>query len=217
VRPYPDFAELARHETEGVDYRVHLRHGTSGCAVLAPHGGRIERGTGPIANAIAGQEHGYYCFEGIKPRLKSNRVLHLASDDFDEPRAVALVSRCWRVATIHGAAGNEAAVYAGGLDLELRAAVLQALRRAGFHAADDPSPTRQGRGPTNICNRGRSGRGLQLELTYGLRRALFGEPGEGDRRQPNQRCRELVTVIRGVLAGFSNQAVSSAVASYDRR
>ena len=34
----------------------------------------------PIAEAIAGNEHTYYCFEGIKPRR--NYSLHITSDQF---------------------------------------------------------------------------------------------------------------------------------------
>ncbi len=202
---YTTFTELSRHEVEDRDYRIHLRLGTSGIAVVAPHGGLIERGTLPIAKAIAGEEHTFYGFEGIKPTLRANRVLHVPSNHFDEPRALSAVAEAHRVITLHGAKGTEAAVYAGGLDLELRLAMLRALNAAGFSADHDPSPTRQGRGPTNICNRGKTGMGLQLELTFALRKRLFGQLDEKGGRQPTGLFHELVHAIRQVLHHYSNR------------
>jgi phage replication-related protein YjqB (UPF0714/DUF867 family) len=205
VHRYTTFTELSRHEAEDRDYRIHLRLGVSGIAVLAPHGGKIERGTLPIAHAIAGEEHTFYAFEGIKPTLKANRALHVPSNHFDEPRALFAVAKAHRVLTLHGAKGTEEAVYAGGLDLELRLDVLRALNAAGFTADHDPSPTRQGRGPTNICNRGSTGRGLQLELTFGLRKQLFGPPDEQGIRHPNTLFHQFVMAIREVLRHHTEQ------------
>lgn len=195
---YGSYAELACHEVEGRDFCVRVRAGRSDFALVAPHGGRIERGTSSIADAIAGVEHTFYAFEGLRPR--GNARLHLTSDRFDEPRALAAVTRVRSVISVHGARGDEPIVYAGGLDLELRAELLDALRRAGFAAAPDPSPTRQGRGRSNICNRGRSGRGVQFELPVGLRRRLFDRVGAGRRWQPNSAFTDLVAVLRTALA-----------------
>lgn len=193
---YRSFAELARHEREGRDWRVRLRPGASAFAILAPHGGRIERGTSWLADAIAGAEHTFYAFEGL--RRRANHRLHLTSNRFDEPRALAAVARARTVITVHGAAGAEAAVYAGGLDEALRERLLAALAGAGFDAAPDPSPTSQGRGATNICNRGRSGRGVQLELPVGMRRRLFDREGAGTWR-PNAAAARLAETVRAVL------------------
>lgn len=200
---YANFSDLCRHEAEGRDFRIHLRWGRSGIAVVAPHGGRIERGTMAIAEAIAGSEHTYYCFEGVKPELRQNRSLHITSDHFDEPRALKAVQEARRVVTIHGAAGAEPAVFAGGLDLTLRRAVLSAIAARGICAADDPSPTRQGRGATNICNRGWSRMGLQLEFTFGLRRCMFGPINAFGWRPLNSIGHGVVAGVREALARFS--------------
>jgi len=197
---YANFSQLSRHEVAGRDYRIRVRHGRSGIAILAPHGGRIERGTTPIAEAIAGQDHTFYSFEGLKPELRQNRALHITSDCFDEPQALFAVTGAHRVITIHGAKGLEAAVYLGGLDTVLRRRVLTVLREAGFVAARDPSPTRQGRGRTNICNRGRTGKGLQLELTLGLRKRLFLQPEEGSSWHPSPLFLRLVSAVRRALS-----------------
>jgi len=215
---YRNYLQLALAEEEGRDYVIEVRHGTSGHAVIAPHGGRIERGTGPVADAIAGQQHTYYCFAGIKPGVKLNKGLHVTSNHFDEPRALAAVSRCERVISVHGARGDIPVVYAGGLDMELRAAVMQGLTGAGILAIDDPSPTRQGRGATNICNRGVRGAGLQLELSFALRKQLFNRHGMSEYR-PNPLFCTLVAAVRQALSEFQQpyySTVSKAYASVRR-
>ncbi len=198
---YASFDELKSKEVEGHDYRIHHRIGRTGVAIVAPHGGKIERGTLQVANAIAGDEHSYYCFEGIKAIQKNNRVLHITSNNFDEPRAVSLVSTAESVVTIHGARGIHCAVYAGGLDMGLRTAVLDSLNELGFAAEDDPSPSRQGKGPKNICNRGASGQGLQLELTFGLRKSMFSPVAGGQRWKITEMFVWFVAGVRRVLVG----------------
>lgn len=194
---YNSFAQLRECETEGRDYRVRLRRGRGPFAIMAPHGGRIERGTSQLAEAIAGDEHTFYSFEGIKE--KNNRYLHITSDRFDEPRALELAGYVRTVITIHGAKGRDRNIYTGGQHLDLELEILHALRHAGFAAMHDPSPTRQGKGATNICNRGYEGRGVQIELTQGLRKNLFNPPDEGGKWVPNEMFRVLVGTIRTVL------------------
>ena len=196
---YRNFFDLQQNEVEGQDYRIRSREGATGIAVVAPHGGRIERGTSQVVEAVAGQEHSFYCFEGIKSVLSTNKALHITSNCFDEPGALALVSRAERVMTIHGARGNEEAVYLGGLDLDFRAHVIESCRSAGFDAGNDPSPTRQGMASMNICNRGITGKGLQVELTFGLRKQLFELSACGTRWNPNNRFWQLVQCFRHVL------------------
>jgi phage replication-related protein YjqB (UPF0714/DUF867 family) len=54
---YAGFADLAKQQVRGVDYQieVHCRP-ASPVAIIAPHGGRIERRTSDIARAIAGED-----------------------------------------------------------------------------------------------------------------------------------------------------------------
>jgi phage replication-related protein YjqB (UPF0714/DUF867 family) len=196
---YRNFAQLKNHETEFRDYRIRVRERESGAAVVAPHGGRIERGTSQVAEAVAGHTHSFYAFEGLKTDLKSNWILHITSDHFDEPIGLAIVSKAERVVTFHGAKGSEPAIYLGGLDLELRAELLESCRSKGFRAVDDPSPTRQGKGPTNICNRGRTGRGVQVELTFGLRRRMFNPSPCGTNWEQNRLFDRVVECFRAVL------------------
>lgn len=61
---------------------------------------KIEPGTAEIAEAIAGNEHSFYCFDGIKADGKGE--LHIPSHLFDEPRAIEAVKCAEVVVTING-------------------------------------------------------------------------------------------------------------------
>jgi phage replication-related protein YjqB (UPF0714/DUF867 family) len=167
---YRGFAELARHAREGRDYRRVVEGRGDQVAIVAPHGGGIEPGTSEIARAVAGREFGLYCFEGLRP--EGNDELHIASHRFDEPTAVRLVGRARVVVAVHGCAGAHEAVYVGGLDRHLRERLIAVLRQAGFEA-ERATGDLAGCYASNICNRGRSGRGVQLEITEGLRLVMF--------------------------------------------
>ncbi|MFA7329885.1 MAG: poly-gamma-glutamate hydrolase family protein [Candidatus Delongbacteria bacterium] len=165
---YPNYRELARHESLGSDFWPERRRRASRVLVLAPHGGRIERGTAEIARAIAGREFSYYAFLGISP--SHNQRLHLTSHHFDEPRALRLTAGHEIVLAVHGcgSGGGQEHVYLGGLDHGLRDELARALAAAGFQATSAGHAWR-GEDPANICNRGARGAGVQLELTQELR------------------------------------------------
>jgi phage replication-related protein YjqB (UPF0714/DUF867 family) len=165
------YDDLARNYVEDIDYAVHVtkREG-SGVAVLAPHGGRIEGRTSEIARLIAGDDHRLYLFEGLLPTGDNFDCLHLASRHFDEPRALDLIADCDIVIAVHGYASAGPDVLLGGLNEELKREIAQALAGAGisYQMEGHRFPGTQ---PRNICNRGRSGAGVQLELSEGLRKA----------------------------------------------
>jgi phage replication-related protein YjqB (UPF0714/DUF867 family) len=165
------YDDLARHYVEGIDYAVQVMpRERSRVAVLAPHGGRIEGRTSDIARLIAGDEHGLYLFEGLRTTGDNFDCLHLASRQFDEPRALDLISRCDTVVAVHGYQAHGPDVLLGGLNEELKRDVAQALGEFGFSCLTDGHRF-PGRDPLNICNRGRSGAGLQLELSGELRKS----------------------------------------------
>jgi len=172
--PLNDFRcydELAQCYAEGVDYAVHVMpRERSQVAVLAPHGGRIEGRTSEIARLIAGDEHGLYLFEGLRTTGDNFDCLHLASHWFDEPRALDLVARCDTVVAVHGYAARGPDVLLGGLNERLKDEVARALAAIGVSCSIDGHRF-PGRHPSNICNRGRSGEGVQLELSEELREA----------------------------------------------
>jgi phage replication-related protein YjqB (UPF0714/DUF867 family) len=105
--------------------------------------------------------------EGIR-KAKNYKALHLTSEFFDEPRCLELIAGCDSVVTVHGCEGDEIAVLLGGLDAELAALVADALA-AEEVVAKLSGHQFLGTKPTNICNRGRSAAGAQMELTAALR------------------------------------------------
>lgn len=176
---YRNYQELTRHARIGIDFSVESREGASGVAVIAIHGGGIEPGTTELAEAVAGRRHAYYSFRGRMP--SDNRFLHLTSRSFDEPRALGLVGTSFTVVSIHGCSDADSVAYIGGRNQALRSRVRAWLRQAGFAVRE--SPFFPGAHPMNICNRCRSGMGVQLELSAGLRRQMFA--GSLQSRQKN--------------------------------
>jgi phage replication-related protein YjqB (UPF0714/DUF867 family) len=172
VDRYANFAELKRHAVQGRDFLIEVRHTASGVAVMAPHGGGIEPGTAVIAAAIAGRNHSYYAFKGIRSRY--NGLLHIASERFDEPTAAAIVQSVHTVITIHGCRGIRSRVWVGGLDLSLKGKIIDRLNEIGFRADNSSNPALRGVHRKNLCNRGRRAKGVQLEISSGLRRELAG-------------------------------------------
>jgi phage replication-related protein YjqB (UPF0714/DUF867 family) len=184
ARAFRNFADLARVQVRGRDYAISVkRQPSSPIAVIAPHGGEIEDGTSELARTIAGEEFNLYSFEGTRP-ARNYRALHLTSHLFDEPECLALIAQCGFVVAIHGCAGDEPAVYLGGLDVVLRDLLADALTSANVAAA------RSGHRypavhPNNVCNRGARRMGVQLEITHSLRNAAAAAP--------------LVAAVRSVL------------------
>jgi len=167
---YQNFRLLTDQESEGTDYCIRTRR-AGATLILAPHAGGIEPGTSELAEAIAGDECSFYLFEGIK--AQGNNVLHITSANFDEPTCLAMLGLAERVLTIHGEDSDASVTFVGGLDTAGAARITKALASSGFAAEASDKPHLQGLAATNVCNRGRAGAGVQLELSKGLRRTFF--------------------------------------------
>jgi phage replication-related protein YjqB (UPF0714/DUF867 family) len=167
---YKNFKELASCEVEGQDYRIRMEWRNPRVLIMAPHGGRIEPTTEMIAEAIAGMDYSFYSFEGLK--TDGNSVLHMESHLFDEPRALKVVKKANIVVTVHGQIDQkDGFVMVGGLYDSLRAAMIQQLEAAGFKPRR-PTEGLMGTDPQNICNRGESKQGVQLEISRKARDLL---------------------------------------------
>jgi phage replication-related protein YjqB (UPF0714/DUF867 family) len=112
---------------------------------------------------------------------------------------LALVSRSRYCVAIHGAKGKRAVVFVGGLDAALKDLLRDRLTAAGFVVADPVDPDLEGTSTRNICNRGASGAGAQLEITRGLREALT------DRTDP-QAPERLAAFAAAVRAAIDSNA-----------
>lgn len=76
---YRNYSDLCRIEREGLDYRIRWRKAGRPYCVMAPHGGGIEPGTSEISDAIAGDEHSFYAFEGLKVHGNADHLPHGAA------------------------------------------------------------------------------------------------------------------------------------------
>ena len=163
---YSSFDELQNHETLDKDYTLSFRDTWSRVTIIAPHGGKIEPRTSDLARRIAGENYNFYCFEGIKN--KDNACLHITSHRFDEPGAIKLVSKSELVVAVHACTGTAGLVHIGGLDKKLGGKIAKKLQNRGIGVSKD-HPRFLGSNPNNICNRGATGMGVQLEVTRDLR------------------------------------------------
>lgn len=192
---YRNFAELSEAENEGLDFCVSVvqREG-SNVVIVAPHGGAIEPGTSEVAKEVAGNDLSLAIFEG--KRTKGNRRLHITSTNFDEPRCVELIKVSHTVVAIHGEGSAGVSVFLGGKDDELGARMRTALERSGYVVKTHGNPALQGLHNANICNRGCSGAGLQLELSSGLRKTFFASLTEKGREKPTKELARFAAVVR---------------------
>lgn len=171
AKTFRSFADLTKHHKQGRDYDiVILKHTASKIAVIAPHGGAIERRTSEIARAIAADDFHLYLFEGIRESENYN-TLHLTSHFFDEPKCLALIETCPYVISIHGCIDASEKVFVGGLNIPLKNHLSIALRKADVpvETTGHQFPAIE---PSNICNRGSTGKGVQLEFSTAIRGSI---------------------------------------------
>lgn len=195
AKHYRCYEDLTNAQIEGTGYRIRVHPvASSSIAVIAPHGGSIEQYTSDIALAVAGQNFNLYLFEGIR-RSGNYAALHLTSHWFDEPQCLALLAQCDHVIAVHGCGGEMQQALVGGLDEPLKAAMAQAISALGIdtRVEDHRFPATD---PMNICNRGRRGVGVQIEMTMPLRL-------QGPRDA-------LASAIRSVLLKLQNHATPEA-------
>lgn len=184
ARLYQTYAELESVETRGKDFDIYIsKKPLSNTVIVAPHGGSIERGTSQIARLIAGNKFNLYLFEGLKP-ADNYETLHLSSHLFDEPQCLSLISEIENVVTIHGCNGKDETVYLGGLNESLKQELQIAFEDEGVTSIMEGHKY-PGKHPNNICNRGLTKQGVQIELTDTLRGTVAEE--------------KVVKVIRKVL------------------
>ncbi len=193
---YASFFQLLLHEREGVDFRREVCARLSPTAVVAIHGGGIEPGTSEIARAIAGDDLSSYLFEGIKGR--DNRLLHVGSTLFDDPCCLDLLARAETVVSIHGSGRPDPLVVVSGLADDLVVRLIENLKGEGFPSEHDRGAG-AGSSPANVCNRGRSGRGVQVEVSQGMRRLLFRGLTRQARREVTPAFWRFVAAVRAAV------------------
>lgn len=197
---YINFENLKSSESLSADYLIRWRAGSSGIAIMAIHGGGIEPGTTHIADAIAGKEHAFYTFEGIKNA--GNQALHITSNRFDEPTALEIVCHSDIIISIHGSAILEPIVHLGGLDVEVKGCIRQELHEAGFRAVLCTNPRFRATDQKNICNLCGRGMGVQMEISRGLRATMFRDLTPEGRRHRTAAFARFTDSVRRAIAPF---------------
>ena len=185
---YRSFKELADREVQGRDYQIRMNLRDGPVLVMAPHGGKIEPGTAEVAETISGMDHSFYSFEGFKP--DGNNVLHIESHLFDEPHALKAVGKADVIVTVHGQLDQkDEFVMVGGLHTSLCSEIKRQLEASGFKTRP-PTEELSGMDPMNICNRGRSKCGVQLEISRKVRDSL---------RTNKDRLRDFAEAVRKAI------------------
>lgn len=194
---YKEYSELRNIEECGKDYLIEIEKRNSKYAVISPHGGGIEPGTTEISKEIAAGKRSYYSFVGTKEC--GNLDLHIKSDNFDEPKGIELVENSDKCLAIHGCIGGEEITYMGGKDTELGNKIIRALTEKGFEAEVDNRYRKKGLSENNICNRCKSRKGVQLELSKGLRSKFFENLTRKGRKNKTKTFEEFVEIIENCL------------------
>ncbi len=166
------FDELLRHERDNLSIACADRG--SGVALIAPHGENIEPSTGIIASAIAGGDYNLYRLDAR--RKAPIERFHVTSTNFDDRNCLKVISASRHVIAIHGLRRIGEMIDVGGLDTNLRDRIVQSLRASGFQARAVSEGTHAAISEKNICNRGMSGKGVQLEIPSSLRKSLRLNP-----------------------------------------
>jgi phage replication-related protein YjqB (UPF0714/DUF867 family) len=183
------------------DYMVISKKGSGDVAVLAIHAGSIESNTGKIAEEIAsdnnwasyiflGHIRNQACKDLVPDSARPNfDILHITSENFDDPVAIEVVRSHKKTVSIHGHKQHHAfgSICVGGLNKAQRDEFIAYVKtnRSSFklydlNPIDAPNQTNgdcsekslKGQSLHNIVNKNSAKMGLQLELNSQMRKDL---------------------------------------------
>ena len=175
------------------DYIIERKINNPEVVLLAIHGGNLEPGTSEIVKYIAADKYTYYSFEFLRKEIIHNK-LHVPSTQFDEISCLEVVGPAKKVISFHGFLSNDEEIILGGLDDEMKAKLGQKLKNHQYSTRKNPKL--RGISKENICNRNYRKKGLQIELSLGLREKMFHGGGEFDRSTPTDKFYEFCDLVR---------------------
>ena len=126
-------------------------------------------------------------------------MLHITSTRFDEPGGIKIARAARTVITLHGCHGKKSAIYVGGRHEALKTRLKNAICRAGFNAETCTKTGLRGESTSNLCNRCITGRGVQLEITRGLRKRMFTPWEDQNTGNETDVFLRFITAVRGTL------------------
>jgi phage replication-related protein YjqB (UPF0714/DUF867 family) len=89
------------------------------------------------------------------------------------------------------------------LDQTLKRSIIDRLNAIGCRADNSSNPALRGVHRKNLCNRGRRAKGVQLEISSGLRRELVGSNHRDAARQ-TEKLKRFARTLRNALADNLN-------------
>lgn len=195
---YESLDELKSHKVEDIDYEETLRDRNSKVTVLSIHGGFVEFGTSEIAEEIAGDDFNYFNFGALK---RENRWgFHVTSHNFYQEDLETVLKNSDTEVSIHGCVitgSDRPLVCVGGLDEKLKKLIKDRLESAGFETSTKYFPAIY---RLNVANRAKNG-GVQLELTYSLRKTLFEDINQRNRK-PNEKFYLFTDAVRSAIEEY---------------
>ena len=168
---FKSMTELMDLTEENTDWIINTIERNSNVIITAIHGGAIEPATTELAELTA--EKGgfdYFTFKAI--RTKANAELHVTSRNYDEPKLMKMIANNPYAIAIHGCKGEDETIYMGGKDEQLMDAMTEEFEKLGIDVRQAPSHM-SGAHDDNIINCCKTEKGVQLELTSGIRKKLF--------------------------------------------
>ncbi|AYX89700.1 poly-gamma-glutamate hydrolase family protein [Staphylococcus cohnii] len=168
---FKSMTELMDYTEENTDWVIHSIKRNSNIIITAIHGGAIEPATTELAELTAEKgSFDYFTFKAI--RTKANSELHVTSRRYDEPKLMKMIANNPYAIAIHGCKGEDEIIYMGGKDEQLMDAMTEEFEKLGIDVRQAPSHM-SGAHDDNIINCCKTEKGVQLELTSGIRKKLF--------------------------------------------
>ena len=166
---FSSFRDLKREKREGVHYSIRSEDRGSGILIMAPHGGAIEPHTAELAEEVAADDFSLFAFIGEQAQHNLYE-LHIESHRYDEECAIRMAREAEFVFALHGLHDDVSEfLLPGGLLATARDDLARVWASQGLEVRP-AKPGLEGEHPNNICNLGRLGRGVQVELSSALRR-----------------------------------------------
>ncbi len=180
---YRNFKEMA--EKESGRFSIKSGDRDAKITIAAIHGG-MEPGTERIAQELS--DYNTYVFEAFGPDAWG---LHITSNNYREEMLEMLLGKSDACLSLHGLHGKDEAVYISSSNPELEVLVRESLEKSGFEVKDYHPMEEENF--VNLAERG----GVQLELTRGLRDAMFEGGAKGSRKTEKFRqfCKSLKEAI----------------------
>jgi phage replication-related protein YjqB (UPF0714/DUF867 family) len=197
---YWSFNELIKTEKEWIDFTIDYKTNNPDIVIFTPHGWWIEPGTTEIVKGIAKDNFSYYTFNWIKK--ENNRILHITSEKFDEPKAKEIISKSKITISIHGCNWNEDMIYIWWMDDRLKKEIAEALNKHNLNTEIIYRWNFSWKGKNNICNTNYYNKWVQIELTRSIRKKMFDNLTYKWRTKTNKLLEIVSEIIQNAVSKF---------------